>query len=225
MACERTATLVAEHFDDTLSPQQRQTLDQHALHCPDCAQALEESKLTQAQLLRWQQQAVPAWSRLPVAARRETRPRLRWAAWQWAPLAVSCMLALAVMLNVQISAGSQGLAIHFGAAPTLDTAQLEARLAAFDAQQQAALQTLSQTLMQQQSADNARLMEAVIDSVVEQFGDSTARSLEQVIAYFESQRQQDLQVLQAGYQQLADSDYATIRSVEQLAMLVQGAQP
>jgi hypothetical protein len=32
-------------------------------------------------------------------------------------------------------------------------------------------------------------------------------------------------LLQASYQQLADSDYATIRSVEQLAMLVQGGQP
>jgi hypothetical protein len=68
-------------------------------------------------------------------------------------------------------------------------------------------------------------MEAMIDGVIEQLGDSTARSLEQVIAYFESQREQDLQLLQASYQQLADSDYATIRSVEQLAMLVQGGQP
>ena len=68
-------------------------------------------------------------------------------------------------------------------------------------------------------------MEAVIESVVDQFGDSTARSLEQVIAYFESQRQQDLQLLRTSYQQLADSDYATIRSVEQLASLVQGGQP
>ena len=37
--------------------------------------------------------------------------------------------------------------------------------------------------------------------------------------------QQDLQLLRTSYQQLADSDYATIRSVEQLASLVQGGQP
>ncbi len=225
MACERTATLVADHFDDTLSPLQREALEQHARQCPDCARALGEARQTHAQLLTWQVQRVPAWSRPTLPTASEKPARLRWTWWQWAPLALSCVLALAVVLNVQISTGSQGLAIRFGAAPTLDTAQLEARLAAFDAQQQAALQTLTQTLMQQQATDNARLMEAVIDSVVEQFGNSTARSLEQVIAYFESQREQDLQLLQASYQQLADSDYATIRSVEQLAMLVQGGQP
>jgi hypothetical protein len=225
MACERTATLVADHFDDTLVPLQREALDQHARHCADCAQALDEARQTHAHLRTWQPQRVPAWSRPALPSAPQKRSRLRWAWWQWAPLAVSCVLALAVVLNVQISTGSQGMAIRFGASSTPDTAQLEARLAAFDAQYQAALQTLTQTLMQQQATDNARLMEAVIDSVVEQFGDSTARSLEQVIAYFESQREQDLQLLQASYQQLADSDYATIRSVEQLAMLVQGGQP
>lgn len=225
MTCERTATLVADYLDEALPPQQRHSLDQHAQQCPDCALSLQEARRAHAHLLRWQQQAVPQWRRPALPEHDVQRPPLRWPGWQWAPLAASCMLALAVVLNVQISTGSPGLAIRFGAASTLDTAQLEARLAAFETQQQVALQTLSQALMQQQSADNARLMEAMIDSVIEQVGASTALSLEQVIAYFESQRQQDLQLLQAGYQQLADSDYATIRSVEQLAMLVQGGRP
>jgi len=225
MACERTATLVADHFDEALSLLQREALERHALECPDCAHALAQAHQTHAHLLGWQQQAVPAWARPRLPAAQEKQPRLRWHWWQWAPLTLSCVLALAVVLNVQVSTDSQGVAIRFGAAPTLDTAQLEARLAAFEAQQQVALQTLTQTLMQQQATDNARLMEAVIDSVVEQFGDSTTRSLEQVVAYFESLREQDLQLLQASYQQLADSDYATIRSVEQLASLVQGGQP
>jgi hypothetical protein len=221
MACERTATLVADHFDDTLAPRQREALEQHASQCPDCAQALEAALQTQAHLLQWQPQRVPAWSRPRLPSAPEKSSSLRWTWWQWAPLAVSCVLALAVVLNVQISTGSQGMAIRFGATSTLDTAQLDARLAAFDAQQQAALQSVTQALMQQQSDSNARLMEAVI----EQVSDSTANSLEQVIAYFESQREQDLRLLQTSYQQLADSDYATIRSVEQLAMLVQGGQP
>jgi hypothetical protein len=225
MACERTARLVADYFDEALSLQQRQALDLHGQQCPDCALALKEARQTHTQLMRWQQQAVPQWHRPALPQPHVQRPPLRWAWWQWTPLAASCMLALAVVLNVQISTGTQGFAIRFGAASTLDTTQLEARLAAFESQRQAALQTFSQALMQQQSADNTRLMEAMIDSVIEQVGDSTAHSLEQVIAYFESQRQQDLQLLQAGYQQLADSDYATIRSVEQLAMLVQGGQP
>lgn len=226
MSCEHTATLVAEYFEESLSPQQRSALDAHRQRCPECEQALQAARLTTAQLRRWQDLPVPQWSRPRAATVQPQRQTARWLWWQWAPLAMSFVLALAVLVNVQVSVTTQGLAVRFGAAPTaVDNATLEARLAAFDAQQQAALQSLTLALAQQQSEDNARLMEAVIDSVVEQFGDSTARSLEQVIAYFESQRQQDLQLLQTSYQQLADSDYATIRSVEQLASLVQGGQP
>ena len=57
--------------------------------------------------------------------------------------------------------------------------------------------------------------------MIEQFGDSTTRSLEQVMAYFEAQRQQDLQLMQTSYQRLADSDFQTIRSMQQLANYVQ----
>jgi len=226
MPCEHTATLVAEYFDDALAPQRRQSLDAHVLQCHECGLALNSARMTAAHLQRWQEQPVPVWSRPRAAERDEPRRSPRWHWWQWAPLAMSSVLALAVLINVQISTTEQGVAISFGAASeNMAPADLEARLAAFDAQQQAALQALTLTLAQQQSADNARLMEAVIDSVVDQFGDSTARGLEQVIAYFESQRQQDLQLLRTSYQQLADSDYATIRSVAQLASLVQGGQP
>jgi len=226
MSCEHTATVVAEYFDNALSLQRRKTLDTHVLQCPECDQALHAARAATTYLQGWREQQAPAWSRPPVVHSDESRGAPRWHWWQWAPLATSLVLALAVMVNVQIITSDQGIAIAFGAAPANVTAvDLEARLAAFDAQQQASLRTLTQTLAQQQSADNARLMEAVIDSVVEQFGDSTARGLEQVIVYFESQRQQDLQLLRTSYQQLADSDYATIRSVEQLASLVQGGQP
>jgi hypothetical protein len=228
MACERTATLVADYFDDTLTLQQRSALDAHLLQCSVCGKAVNSARLTAAHLQRWHEQPVPAWSRPRAAQADEARsgPRWHWWQWwQWTPLAMSFVLAFAVMINVQISTSDQGVAIRFGAAPASMAAEdVEARLAAFDAQQQAALQALAQTLSAQQSVDNARLMEAVIASVVDQFGDSTARGLEQVIAYFESQRQQDLQLLRTSYQQLADSDYATIRSVEQLASLVQGGQ-
>ena len=43
----------------------------------------------------------------------------------------------------------------------------------------------------------------------------------EVLAYFEAQRQQDMQLLQSSYQRLADSDFQTIRSVQQLANYVQ----
>ena len=225
MSCEHTATLVAEYFDDTLAVQQRAAHDSHRLQCLECQHALNAARAATAHLQRWREQPVPEWSRGRAAASQSPRPATRWQWWQWAPLAMSFTLALAVMANVQVGASTEGIEIRFGPAPEVAALEIEARLSAFEAQQQLALQSLTQALAEQQSADNARLMEAVIDSVVDQFGDSTARSLEQVIAYFEYQRQQDLQLLRTSYQQLADSDYATIRSVEQLASLVQGGQP
>lgn len=225
MPCEHTATLVAESLDSSLSAPRRAVHDTHRQHCPECQQALTAARAATAHLQRWREQPVPEWSRLRAAETEAPRRAARWQWWQWAPLAMSFALALAVMANVQVSTSTQGMAVRFGAVPAPGMEDVEARLAEFEARQQLALQTLTQALAEQQSADNARLMEAVIDNVVEQFGDSTTRSLEQVIAYFESQRQQDLQLLRTSYQQLADSDYATIRSVEQLASLVQGGQP
>ena len=44
--------------------------------------------------------------------------------------------------------------------------------------------------------------------------------MDRVYAYFEQQRLIDLQDMRVGYQQLVDSDYETIRSLEQLAQFV-----
>lgn len=231
MRCEHTAALVTEYLDDTLSLRQRNMLDAHRLQCLECEAALSVALATMTHLQRWREQPVPAWTRPRASAEVDARrasptPKAAlWQWWQWAPLVTSFLLAFAVMLNVQFSATEDGFAIRLGSTSSASLTDVEARLAVFEAQQQLAMQTLTTNLAQQQSADNARLMDAVIDSVVGQFGDSTARSLEQVIAYFESQRQQDLQLLRTSYQQLADSDYATIRSVEQLASLVQRGQP
>ncbi|MBT4257536.1 MAG: hypothetical protein HOD87_15860, partial [Gammaproteobacteria bacterium] len=49
---------------------------------------------------------------------------------------------------------------------------------------------------------------------------ATAENLEQIYAYFEQQRILDLQDMRVGYQQLVDSDYETIRSLQQLASFV-----
>ena len=55
---------------------------------------------------------------------------------------------------------------------------------------------------------------------MEQTQQTTAENFEQIYAYFEQQRLRDLQDMRASYQYLVDSDFETIRSLEQLASFV-----
>jgi hypothetical protein len=55
---------------------------------------------------------------------------------------------------------------------------------------------------------------------MEQTQQSTAENLDRINVYFEQRRLQDLQDMRAGYQQLVDSDYETIRTLEELAQYV-----
>ena len=48
----------------------------------------------------------------------------------------------------------------------------------------------------------------------------TAENLDAIYTLFEQQRLRDLEDMRVGYQQLVDSDYETIRSLEQLAQFV-----
>lgn len=130
-------------------------------------------------------------------------------------------MALAVLFNVQVQIVDDGVTIAFGSNAAVDSDLIATQLAQFEAEQratqQASLQALSAQIEERQVNSNARLLE----TVVEQFGTSTTRSLEQVMAYFEAQRREDLQLMQTSYQRLADSDFQTIRSVQQLANYVQ----
>lgn len=195
MTCHKTELLITEYLEADLSGRQRAILEQHLRECSHCRQELDAAQKTQAQLRTWRDEPVPHWNRVPESLVRPAKPRsvAGLFGWQWAPLAVSLVLALAVLAQLARFEGQQRQ------------------------QQEERLQALTVRMEERQDAANVQLME----SVVSQFGETTSRSLEQVIAYFEEQRQQDLQVLQSSYQQLADSDYQTIRSVQQLATYVQ----
>lgn len=223
MTCHKTEFLIIEYLEADLSGRQRSILEQHLSECADCRQELAAARQTQARLRAWQDEPVPHWNRVPESLLRPDRqPSVAgFFGWQWAPLAVSFVLALAVLMNVRISNAPDGMVVAFGGDAGVSEAVVLEQLARFEAQQrllqEQSMQTLTVRMDERQDAANAQL----IESVVSQFGETTSRSLEQVIAYFEEQRQQDLQVLQSSYQQLADSDYQTIRSVQQLASYVQ----
>ncbi|MES3007482.1 MAG: zf-HC2 domain-containing protein [Pseudomonadota bacterium] len=228
MTCKQTTALVVEYLESDLSAAQRSILEHHLRDCVHCRQELASVQQTQASLRSWQEEPVPQWNRIPASLqpteKRHRSPTLF--GWQWVPLAASFLLALAVLLNVQISTTPDGIVVAFGGAAGVSEAgvsevDVTEQLARFEEQQQQLqeeqLQAFTVRMEERQDAANARLME----TMVSQFGETTSRSLEQVIAYVEEQRERDLQVLQSSYQQLADSDYETIRSVQQLATYVQ----
>ena len=200
MSCRESSTLVPNYFDETLSLQQRNAIEVHLQSCADCQEALAGAQSVNAHLRQWQDEAVPQWQRVPRPLQGKS---------------------VAVLFNVQLQIEDNGFSIAFGGSAGIDADAIAAQLAQFETEQRAAqhqtLQALSAQIEERQAGNNARLLETVI----EQFGDSTTRSLEQVMAYFEAQRQEDLQLMQASYQRLADSDFQTIRSMQQLASYVQ----
>lgn len=223
MSCHESAQLVPDYFDETLSLQQRNAIEAHLQRCADCQQALADAKSVNVHLRQWQDEAVPQWQRVPKQLQdkvESSRPRFSF--WgQWAPLAGAFVMALAVLFNVQLQVADNGFTVAFGGNTGSDANAIAAQLAQFETEQRAAqqqtLQALSVQFEERQVGSNARLLETVI----EQFGTSTTRSLEQVMAYFEAQRAEDLQLMQTSYQRLADSDFQTIRSMQQLASYVQ----
>ncbi len=223
MTCHETANIVSAYFDESSSAQERKAAQLHLDSCSACSAALADSQAVGAHLRQWQDEAVPQWQRIPEqlhSKRRVQKPRFSF--WgQWAPLAAAFMLALAVMFNVQVDLNSDGFSVAFGQSGGMSPDAVAAQLAQFEqAQRQAqaqTLQALSASIEERQVNSNARLLETVI----EQLGDSTSRSIEQVMAYFEAQRQEDLQLMEASYQRLVDSDFQTVQSMQQLANYVQ----
>lgn len=213
MSCRQTPDIVADHFDSRLSSQARQELQQHLAACADCRAELASLAPAQDMLLTWQHEPVPDWDRghaqtqtalphrQPLPRR---RARLSWGdAGRWIPLAASLVLSVAVLTQTRLEVSDQGWQLSFGgSANEASLQQLDAYMAA-----QASLQ-------QQQN-------QQMLESALQQFGDSTADTLVQLVDWFEQQRELDIQRMEAGFQQLLDRDYQTVNSVQQLASYVQ----
>ena len=124
------------------------------------------------------------------------------------------MLAI-LLLNVNIVSSDSGVSISFGVNES-DSVLLESRLFAFEQQQEIAINELVQRIEDRQDRNNIELLQAVMDQTQQ----TTAENLDLIYAFFEQQRLQDLEDMRVGYQELVDSDYATIRSLQQIAQFV-----
>jgi len=212
MTCERSSEIVIGLFDAHIGKSKRAEFEQHMQGCTYCQAQVDDARLVQARLASWQDEPVPSWRRSAMVSSKPEAVdwRQRFAFWQWAPLACSILLALGVILNVEIRSTDEGFVVAFGQSAGVSREEMQEQLAA--------LETGFESRKEEESL---RMIETVLGNVMRQYDDNNSRNLEQVIEYFDLQRQQDLQLLQSGYQQLADSDYETIRSVQQLASYVQ----
>ena len=219
MSCPKTQHLLQEYFSDHLAPLTRDELDKHLADCEDCNTELETLLVAQSSLQRWQDQMVPHWDRGLELFRREHRvPNSGtgfWGRWQWFPTAASFAMLVILLLNVSVASNEQGFSISFGAAPAPQQ-DLDLQLEAFQESQQQEMERLVARFEDRQDSNNVQLLQAVMDQTQQ----TTAENLDRIYAYFEQQRLLDLQDMRVSYESLVDSDYETIRSLQQLAQYV-----
>ena len=225
MSCPKTRHLLTEYFDDSLSSVARAEIERHLEGCEHCTAELTELLEVQDTLEHWQEQRVPHWDRATTLFRNAHRKvpdsGPRWM-WQWVPTAASFAMFMLLVLNTSISSSGNGFAVSFGGSGALlGQEQLDRRFADFAAaqqqQQEQDLQLFMTGVAERLDSNNLRLMQAVM----EQTRELSAENFEQIYTYFEQQRQLDMETVQVSYQQLLDSDFETLRTMEQLANYVQ----
>ena len=219
MSCPKTHYILQEYFSENLLTVARDELDKHLTECVYCNAQLESVLLAQQNLRQWQDQKTPHWDRGLELFRQEhriDRPVSRfWISWQWLPTATSLAMLCVLLFNVRVVSNDFGLSISFSGSSALDS-NLNTQLVEFEEAQRLEIKQLAARVASRQDSINVQLLRAVM----EQTQQSTADSFDQMYAYFEQQRLLDLQDMRAGYEQLVDSDYETIRSLRQLVNYV-----
>jgi len=219
MSCPKTQYLLQEYFSEDLSAVARDELDRHLSGCAHCNAELESVLLVQRDMQQWQEQSVPHWDRGRELFRREHRAERPlsqlWLSWQWFPTAASLAMLCVLLFNVSVVSNESGFSVSFGGLSGANI-DLRAQLAQFEQAQRGEMRQLVARVESRQDSNNVQLLQAVM----EQAQQSTADSFDQMYAYFEQQRLLDLQDMRAGYEQLVDSDYETIRSLQQLVNYV-----
>ena len=225
MSCPKTQNILIEYFTDNLSAIARDELEKHIRTCEACNAELVALQQAQHELTQWQDESVPHWDRGTTLFRQEHRTvgqeRKHWI-WQWFPVAASFAMFCILVFNVSVTANENGFTISFGGDDSaLDYSQIDQRITQLaeiqQLEQDQTLQTFLSRMEERQDSNNLRLLQ----TVMEQTQQMTAENFDQMYTYFEQQRQLDLENVRVSYQQLADSDFDTLRSMQQLANFVQ----
>ena len=223
MQCPETARCLPAYVVDELVPSERETFEAHLLGCGECSAELASFAGVKNALHAWSDAPLPASAAAhrervralaePVSARgavKESRwLTLNW--WQWAPSAISFALLAILLVDARFLATDDGFSLSFGGQENANkTAGAEEMISRVEVQQ------LIARLEQRQDQNTIALMQAVFSQARE----SNEANFQQLFGFFEQQRLNDLEQVRASYDQLANSDFETLRSLQQLASYV-----
>ena len=218
MQCPESARCLSAYILDELAPSDRKAFKNHLLGCAQCSAELASFERVNTVLNSWDDEALPD----SAAAHRERirnlaeplskqekasrLPLFNW--WQWAPSALSFAVLVLVFMNASFLVDEDGFSVSFGGLK--NGASVEQMV---DREE---LHQVIARLEQRQDQNNIALMQAVLNQTRE----SSEANFQQLFAFFEQQRLNDLEQVRASYDQFAESDFETLRSLQQLASYV-----
>ncbi|MBL6754545.1 MAG: zf-HC2 domain-containing protein [Proteobacteria bacterium] len=218
MQCPESVRCLSAYILDELVPSEREAFKNHVLGCAQCSAELASFESVKTALNSWDDEALPVSAvahreRIRNLAKpltkQEKASRLspfNW--WQWAPSALSFAVLVLVFMDASFLVAEDGFSVSFGG--------LKNDASVVQMVDREELQQVIARLEQRQDQNNIALMQAVLNQTRE----SSEANFQQLFAFFDQQRLNDLEQVRASYDQLAESDFETLRSLQQLASYV-----
>lgn len=222
MQCPESVRYLSAYVLDELALSERDAFENHLADCAQCSAELASFDSVKSVLNSWDDEALPASAAahrerirrlaepLPKQDKASRWPLLNW--WQWAPSAVSFAVLVLVFMDARFLVDEAGFSVSFGGLKN-DASVFQMADQMVDREE---LQQVIARLEQRQDQNTIALMQAVLNQTRE----SSEANFQQLFAFFEQQRLNDLEQVRASYEQLAESDFETLRSLQQLASYV-----
>lgn len=222
MQCPESVRYLSAYVLDELALSERAAFENHLADCAQCSAELASFDSVKSVLNSWDDEALPASAAahrerirrlaepLPKQDKASRWPLLNW--WQWAPSAVSFAVLVLVFMDARFLVDEAGFSVSFGGLKN-DASVFQMVDQMVDREE---LQQVIARLEQRQDQNTIALMQAVLNQARE----SSEANFQQLFAFFEQQRLNDLEQVRASYEQLAESDFETLRSLQQLASYV-----
>lgn len=222
MQCPESVRYLSAYVLDELALSERDAFENHLADCAQCSAELASFDSVKSVLNSWDDEALPASAAphrerirhlaepLPKQDKASRWPLLNW--WQWAPSAVSFAVLVLVFMDARFLIDEAGFSVSFGGLKN-DASVFQMVDQMVDREE---LQQVIARLEQRQDQNTIALMQAVLNQARE----SSEANFQQLFAFFEQQRLNDLEQVRASYEQLAESDFETLRSLQQLASYV-----
>ena len=213
MPCPKTDAYIYQYFTGDSATRVKLLKEPHFSQCSYCSEQLSEMLAIESNLSEWEDVNVPPWNSKDIQNNGKSRFPNFWV--QWIPTAACLAMLCAVVLNLQITDFGDQVNISFGKT----NVEVESLIREVRLVQELQLAEFNAALTEVEvirTQNNSRLLQ----SVLEQTQLNSAQNFDRVLRLFDAQRMQDLQDMRQGYQQLVDSDYQTLRSLQQLASFV-----